>query len=145
MTMTIGQLAGRFGLATHVLRHWESVGVLTPAERVNGRRRYRREHAVRVAMILSAKEAGLSLEKIRLMLEAPAASARRELLARHHAELERRIREIEAAKEMIEHILNCPAEDFTQCEEFQRLVARSAEGLEGLEEGWDEADGRNRG
>ena len=42
--MTIGELAARFGLATHVLRHWEAMGLLTPAARVNGRRRYRQEH-----------------------------------------------------------------------------------------------------
>ncbi len=28
---TIGELAARFGLATHVLRHWEDVGLLTPS------------------------------------------------------------------------------------------------------------------
>jgi hypothetical protein len=28
---TIGELAARFGLATHVLRHWEDVGLLSPA------------------------------------------------------------------------------------------------------------------
>ncbi|WP_443137105.1 helix-turn-helix domain-containing protein [Kribbella sp. CCNWLW197] len=27
----IGVLAARFGLATHVLRHWEDEGLLTPA------------------------------------------------------------------------------------------------------------------
>ena len=29
--MTIGQVADHFRLPTHVLRHWESVGLLTPA------------------------------------------------------------------------------------------------------------------
>ncbi|WP_330468582.1 MerR family transcriptional regulator [Micromonospora zamorensis] len=38
--MTIGDIAGRFGLATHVLRPWRSVGLLTPARVVAGRRRY---------------------------------------------------------------------------------------------------------
>ena len=28
---TIGELAARFGLATHVLRHWEDMGLLSPA------------------------------------------------------------------------------------------------------------------
>jgi DNA-binding transcriptional MerR regulator len=36
----IGELAGRFGLATHVLRHWEAAGLLIPAARVGGRRQY---------------------------------------------------------------------------------------------------------
>src|SRR5829696_5748725 len=80
---TIGQLAGRFGLATHVLRHWEDVGLIEPAERVNGRRRYRRWHASRVATILLFKEAGLSLDQTRAILGAPDGPARKELLHRH--------------------------------------------------------------
>ena len=31
--LTIGELATRFGLATHVLRHWEDEGLLSPARR----------------------------------------------------------------------------------------------------------------
>lgn len=30
MTWAIGELAARFGLSTHVLRHWEAVGLLAP-------------------------------------------------------------------------------------------------------------------
>ena len=60
---TIGQLAARFGLATHVLRHWEDVGLIEP-ERVNGRRRYRTWHASRVATILLLKDAGFRLDQI---------------------------------------------------------------------------------
>lgn len=126
--MTIGQLAGRFGLATHVLRHWESVGVLAPAERVNGRRRYRPEQAARVSMILRCKEAGLSLDQIREILDTPAKSRQRALLRRHLAELERREREIAAAKRMIEHALECPLDDFTQCMGFQGLADGEADG-----------------
>jgi DNA-binding transcriptional MerR regulator len=38
--MSIGALAARFGLATHVLRHWESMGLLHPVRDAGGRRRY---------------------------------------------------------------------------------------------------------
>jgi hypothetical protein len=34
--MTIGELAARFGLATHVLRHWEAMGLLTPVASSRG-------------------------------------------------------------------------------------------------------------
>lgn len=33
--LTIGELAQRFGLATHVLRYWESMGLLKPARRTD--------------------------------------------------------------------------------------------------------------
>src|ERR687897_477065 len=49
---TIGQLADRFGLATHVLRHWEDMGVLSPVRRTAGRRVYGPVHVARIAEIL---------------------------------------------------------------------------------------------
>ncbi len=121
--MTIGGLAARFGLATHVLRHWEAVGLLTPAARVNGRRRYRQEHIYRVALILRFKDAGLGLRRLREFLSAPDPSARRALVERHRMALEQRIAQAQAAKAMIEHALECPYEDFTRCPNFQRNVA----------------------
>ncbi|MGK5741478.1 MerR family transcriptional regulator [Micromonospora sp. URMC 103] len=45
-------------MATHVLRHWEDVGLLSPARRVAGRRVYGSAHVTRLAEILLAKEAG---------------------------------------------------------------------------------------
>ena len=120
--MTIGALARRFDLGTHVLRHWEAMGLLTPATRINGRRRYTEDHLTRVAVILRGKAGGFSLDQIRELLAASTPEARRQLLADHHADLDRRIAELAAAKAMVEHTLNCPAEDFVECPEFQRLV-----------------------
>ena len=113
--LTIGELAGRFGLATHVLRHWESVGLLAPARRVGGRRRYGPDALGRVAIIIQGKRLGFGLEQMRAMLHAGDPARRRALLADHHAALLRRIEEARAASEMIEHALSCPAEDFVEC------------------------------
>lgn len=129
MTMTIGELAGRFGLATHVLRHWEAEGLLDPAGRVNGRRRYGDDEVARVILILRGKAVGLSLADIRQMLEAPDRAARQEVLRRHHAELERRIAEAAIAKAMVEHAMTCEYADFTRCPTFRTISERSPETL----------------
>src|SRR5262249_30579296 len=50
--LTIGELANRFGLATHVLRHWESMGLLVPGRDRGGQRRYGDGDLARVALIL---------------------------------------------------------------------------------------------
>jgi MerR family copper efflux transcriptional regulator len=121
--MLIGDLAARFGLAPHVLRHWEAMGLLTPARRVNGRRLYDSGHITRVALIIRGKQGGLSLEQLRDLLDAPGPDRRHELLRHHHAELQRRVEEISASKTMIEHALNCSSGDFTRCPEFRRLLA----------------------
>ena len=119
--MAIGQLAAHFGLATHVLRHWEAVGLLAPASRVSGRRRYRREHVLRVAAILIGKEAGLSLEDLREVLGTTPAN-RRDILERHHAALKRRMAGMQAATDLVEHALDCSSGDFTRCPTFQQIV-----------------------
>jgi MerR family copper efflux transcriptional regulator len=116
--MTIGELAGRFGLATHVLRHWEAVGLLAPARRVSGRRRYGPDAPARVAFIQLTKELGFGLEQVREMLTTTDPAARKAVLARHDAELERRIEAATAARELIGHGLRCPAPDFVECPNF---------------------------
>lgn len=121
-SLRIGELAERFGLAPHVLRHWEAMGLLTPAARVNGRRRYTPDHVVRVMTIIRGKAAGMSLEQIREVLSASGRVERQELLQRHHAELERRLQEISASKSLIEHLMVCRADDFTQCPDYRRMV-----------------------
>jgi MerR family transcriptional regulator, copper efflux regulator len=127
-SMTIGQLAERFDLAPHVLRHWEAMGLLTPASRVNGRRRYDRDHISRVAMIIRGKAAGMSLEQLGEVLRSTSRSQRHAVLRRHLAELKVRLQELETSKAMIEHAMTCTAEDFTQCPAFRRFVESTANG-----------------
>ena len=138
--LTIGQLAARFGLATHVLRHWEDVGLIEPTERVNGRRRYRTWHVSRVATILLTKEAGFTLDQIRAILDAPDGPARKELLRRHRDELDRRLAGIEASRRIVQHGINCRAEDFTRCPNFLRIVEEMAAGGPGEASPPSEAD-----
>jgi MerR family transcriptional regulator, copper efflux regulator len=111
-----------------VLRHWEDVGLIEPAERVNGRRRYRPWHAARVATILIAKEAGLTLDQIRAIFDAPDGPARKQLLRRHRDELDRRLAAIEASRQIVQHGIDCRAEDFTRCPNFLRIVEEKAAG-----------------
>ncbi|MGW0202783.1 MerR family DNA-binding protein, partial [Nonomuraea sp. NPDC003201] len=101
---------------------------LTAAARVSGRRRYTRDHVVRVLTIIRAKAGGMSLEQIREMLGAYGLAERQALLQRHHAELEERQRELAASKALIEHLMRCTADDFTQCPDYRRIV----EGVAGL-------------
>src|SRR5882724_2492697 len=89
-TLSVGEVAEQVGLATHVLRHWESMGLFSPA-RAGDRRRYRRGDLYKVAVILRAKEAGLSLEAIRQMVTTHDPAARTTILRSHQEDLTRRI------------------------------------------------------
>ncbi|MFG1679196.1 MerR family transcriptional regulator [Nonomuraea sp. NPDC049269] len=112
--MTIGELAARFELPTHVLRHWESAGLLAPARHENGHRRYGPADLRRVAMILMGKEAGLGLRALREVLAGPDPMNHADLLREHVALLEQRIARARAAKELVEHALECPL-SFDDC------------------------------
>lgn len=120
--MGIGGLAERFGLATHVLRHWETMGLLAPARDAANRRRYRTADLTRVAVILRAKEAGLPLDTIRALVTTAGAVNRRDILHEEAEVLRSRIAAAQASLALIECALGCDHEDFTRCAHF-RLAA----------------------
>jgi DNA-binding transcriptional MerR regulator len=112
--LTIGDLADRFGLATHVLRHWEAMGLLTPGRDGAGQRRYDQADLMRVALILMGKEAGFGLRQLRALLATGNPMDHPEHLRRHMAELDERIAKATAARQLIEHALSCPL-PFDEC------------------------------
>jgi MerR family transcriptional regulator, copper efflux regulator len=126
-TWTVGELAARFDLPTNVLRHWETLGLLTPERDGSGYRRYGRGDLVRVAVILRNKAAGMTLEQIGVLLDGEAAG-RHEVLEAHLRDLDERARSIERSREMTEHALRCRAHDIVACPRFSRHVSDLTEG-----------------
>ena len=126
--MSVGEVAERFGLATHVLRHWEDVGLLHPDRDAAGRRRYGRDDMIRVAVIQRSKMAGMSLEQILLLLDSEA-KGRHEVLAAHVADLDHRMEEMARSRAMTLHALECRAHDIATCPNFRASVADILEGM----------------
>ena len=120
-TLSIGDAARRFDLDTHVLRHWEDVGLLTPARDSADRRRYAPGDLVRIAVIVRSKAAGMSLEQIAVMLDADAPERHR-VLEEHIADLDRRMEEMRRSREMTLHALRCRAHDIATCPRFKAAV-----------------------
>jgi MerR family transcriptional regulator, copper efflux regulator len=119
---TIGELAARFGLATHVLRHWEDTGLLSPARRVAGRRVYGPAHVTRVAEIQIGKDAGFSLDQLRELFAAPDHDRRQEVLRAQLAQVRDRIARLALSQKLLEHGLRCRHEDYQACPRFQDMV-----------------------
>ena len=118
---SIGDVAVRFGLETHVLRHWESVGLLEPARDGAGRRRYGEADAVRIAVVIRSQSAGMSLEQIGVLLDG-GNRGRHEVLEAHVADLDRRMEEMARSREMTLHALRCRAHDIATCPRFTAWV-----------------------
>ncbi|MET9357020.1 MerR family transcriptional regulator [Streptomyces sp. NPDC006617] len=122
-SLGIGALAARFGLATHVLRHWEAMGLLHPARDAGGRRRYGADDLTHVATILILKEAGLGLNTIRSLSTHVDRATRHGILRPAAEELRSTIAAAQASLELIEGGLNCGYGDVTQCPNYRRLIA----------------------
>lgn len=122
MTMTIGEAAARFDLAPHVLRHWESMGLLSP-RRAGDRRRFGEDDLYRIALVIRAKQAGLSLEDIAELCRVGDNTARKEILRRQREALLERIARAHAALELVDHGLACGHEDLLTCPNFRGGVA----------------------
>lgn len=119
--LSVGELAARFEIATHVLRHWEDVGLLTPARDGAGRRRYDRADVFRVATIIRSKAAGMTLEQVQVLLDAESHDRHRVLEA-HVEDLDRRMAEMQRSREMTLHALACRAHDVATCPHFRSFV-----------------------
>ena len=130
MEYSIGELAARFGLATHVLRHWEDVGLLSPARRVAGRRAYGTAHVSRVAEILLGKEAGFSLEQLRELFGAHDRERRQELLRSQLTQVRERIARLTLAQTLLEHGLRCRHPDYQACPRFQEMIFARLDGVD---------------
>lgn len=126
VSMSIGEAAAHFGLATHVLRHWESMGLLAPVRIAGDRRRYTTGDLYRIAIILRAKDGGFGLEEIHAMLTAPGPAERRAVLHRQRAELVRRITEAQASLDLIDCALNCEHDELATCPNFRAEIAARA-------------------
>jgi len=120
--MSIGELAERFGLATHVLRHWETMGLLRPVRDRAGARHYTATDLERVALILMGKEAGFTLTELRALLATGDPMDQRDVLRRHVTALEIRISQAQTAKALIEHALDCP-DSFATCPHARERIA----------------------
>lgn len=118
---SVGQVAERFDLPTNVLRHWESVGLLTPDRDSADRRRYSRDDVVKVAVIQRSKAAGMSLDQIRTLMDS-VARGRHEVLEAHIADLDRRMEEMRQSREMAQHAFSCKEHDVTSCPGFRKHV-----------------------
>ncbi|WP_430790214.1 MerR family transcriptional regulator [Actinoplanes sp. G11-F43] len=122
MDYAIGELAARFGLAPHVLRHWEDMGLLSPTRQATGRRVYGPADVTRVSEILLGKEAGFSLEQLRELFAAPDRAGRRALLRSQLVQVRERIARLTLSQTMLEHAVRCRHPDYHECPRFQEMA-----------------------
>jgi MerR family redox-sensitive transcriptional activator SoxR len=122
-TLSIGQLAERFGLNASAIRYYERAGVLPAPARTGGQRRYDGAAVKRVEVLETAKRAGFSLDEARLLVErrdagTPAFASLRELSERKLPEIEALIARAELMRTWLLTAMDCSCESFDACSLF---------------------------
>jgi MerR family redox-sensitive transcriptional activator SoxR len=122
--LSIGEVARESGKASSAIRYYEQIGLLPEPVRVAGRRRYRRDVVRSLAVIETAQRAGLTLDEIRLLLQASpedgAATDRlREVAERKLPELEALIERAELVRGWLEDASRCVCPTLDDCPLFE--------------------------
>jgi DNA-binding transcriptional MerR regulator len=126
--LSIGELSERTGVPTSALRYYDELGLVRPATRVAGRRRYAASAVRDVAMILFFREIGFSLAEIGRLI-AGGRQDLRGMLDHKLAELTEQQHRIEVARTALEHGLRCPTGEPTKCPRFWSIIEGRQRGL----------------
>ncbi len=65
--LTISEVAHQVGLTSSAIRYYERVGILPPATRISGQRRFDRTVLYRLAVVQRARQVGFTLDEIRIL------------------------------------------------------------------------------
>jgi DNA-binding transcriptional MerR regulator len=131
-SLTIGELARRTGVTTSALRYYDERGLVRPAGRVSGHRRYEVEAVAAVGLVRLLQEVGFTLAEAKRLIASRKRSpvVSRALAVRKSEELRHRIVREQAAQQAIEHFLVCPKDNFLECPNFSATVKGVLSGVE---------------
>src|SRR5215471_13308989 len=119
--LTISQVARQVRLRPSAIRYYERIGLLPPAERLSGQRRYEPRVLYRLAIIQRARQLGFTLAEIRYLFvgfrDVTRASERwRTLSQRKLAELEQLMDGINAVRGLLKKLMTeCRCDTLDQC------------------------------
>lgn len=119
--LTIGDIAQRAGVQTSAIRYYESIGLLPPPKRVNGRRRYDAEVLHRLGLILRARQVGFRVSELQVLFkespgDGPVSEHWQSLVAGKVAEMQRLIEHTQAVQAwLVEALEQCECVEVGDC------------------------------
>ena len=120
--LAISDVARVFGLRTSAIRYYEQIGILPPAMRKNGQRRYNNTVLFRLAVVQRARETGFTLEEIRELFfgfppGTPPPKRWHQLSQRKIAELRNRMKRLKLMETLLKRVENCRCDALDECGE----------------------------
>jgi len=120
--MTIGQAAKASSVSAKMIRHYESIGLLSKAQRTQaGYRLYDAADVHTLRFIQRARSLGFPLETIKTLLalwrnRRRSSGQVKDLATKHVAELERKIAEMQSMVRTLKHLAHtCHGDDRPDC------------------------------
>jgi MerR family transcriptional regulator, redox-sensitive transcriptional activator SoxR len=120
--LTIGEVAGRSGVATSALRFYEAQGLIAARRTSGNQRRYDRAILRRIAVIQAGRAAGVPLERIRTALatlpddRTPTRRDWERLSRRWRDDLDRHIATLKALRDRLTTCIGCGCLSIDACE-----------------------------
>ena len=131
--MNIGAAASASGVSAKMIRHYEGVGLLPPANRtVSGYRQYSDKDVSTLRFIRHCRDLGFSLEQISELLDLwqnrKRSSRQVKALAQAHiAELDEKLKELQEMRSTLEHLVHCcNGDDRPDCPIIESLASDTA-------------------
>jgi len=129
MGMNIGEAAKSSGISAKMIRHYESVGLFPEAVRTeSGYRQYTDKEVGTLRFIRQSRDLGFSIEQIRELLglwqnrKRPSRQVRT-LAQAHLNELDEKLKELQAMKATLEHLIHCcQGDDRPDCPIIETLA-----------------------
>ena len=109
----IGEAAARSGVSAKMVRHYESLGLLSAVARsASGYRRYGDKEVHTLRFIRRARELGFSMAEIAVLLKLwqnrrRASADVKRIAMRHVADLERRMAAMAGMRDALNHLADC--------------------------------------
>ena len=130
--LTIGALAKEAGMTPSALRYYETMGLLMPAKRVNGRRFYAADAFQRLAIIHYAQQVGFTIAEMQVLLQgsAPGQTATaqwRSMAVQKLPQLDALISRAMMMKQVIEASLQCGCLTLESCPLIEATAHASSE------------------
>jgi len=119
--LSISEVARQAGLQPSAIRYYEQIGLLPPATRITGRRRYDVSILYRLAILQRARQLGFTLDEIRHLFFGFGNSTRvserwRKLSRRKLTELDNLMVGIKEVRRLLQRMMrNCRCETLDQC------------------------------
>ncbi|WP_299579309.1 helix-turn-helix domain-containing protein [uncultured Microbulbifer sp.] len=124
--MDIREVSKRTGLPSSTLRYYEEKGLIQSISRRGITRVFPASVLEQLSLISLARYAGFSLDEIvNLFTYSGKPNIDREQLLDKADALDKNIRRLEAMRDGLRHVANCPEENQLECANFQNLIKKA--------------------